>query len=217
MSSSNDDSSSTPLTLTLTRIWLILSNAVMMLGWANVLFFTPIFRTDTGCDLSLTPRVRLALGLSLLELVNAVTKCTRSKPHHVLLFAVIRLGVEVLVTPAVGCVSWQHLATVLCWSVGDTVRFGCFCCDHIMSSSTTLPKRIRYTVGPFLFPFGALGEMLMVVQAGRGRTPPSSYAGYAIYGAAALWPLGFYPLYTQLLRQRNKYFASLLVHKEKDA
>lgn len=183
------------------RIWLVISNAIMMLCWIAV-----VVALSGDCDEDLTPRLRIALCVSFLELFNAVTNCTRSKPAQVLLFAVIRLGVELIVTPAVSCASWPHMFTVACWSIGDTVRFGCFLLDHIFESSN-YPKTIRYTVGPFLFPLGALGEMLMVLVV-AGQTD-ALVTKLAIYGAAALWPIGFYNLYTQLLRQRRKFFAGL--------
>lgn len=185
------------------RAWLILSNATMMMGWANVLVVLSLHNGD--CEQVLTPRIRLALLLSFLELFNAIVGCTRSKPHHVLLFSLIRFGVENLVAPLLSCDAWQHVLTVASWSAGDTVRFGCFFLDHLVSSDSDVPKRIRYSIGPILFPCGALGEMLMVIAAASSQT---RWSRLAFYGASALWPVGFYFLYTQLLRQRRKFFAA---------
>jgi hypothetical protein len=121
-----------------------------------------------------------------LEFINAVFGFTRSKPWQVFLFASVRMGVELWVAPLVGCSHFTHLLTVTCWAVGDSIRFGCNALDNYTS------KWIRYNVGSLLFPIGAFGEMWMVYT-----------AGYPF--AAALWPLGFVPLYRQLLKQRNKF------------
>jgi hypothetical protein len=60
-------------------------------------------------------------------------------------------------------------------------------------------KSIRFTVGPILFPIGAGGEFLMVVLAATGRRPK-------LFIAAALWPIFFYPMMKQLLKQKRKHF-----------
>jgi hypothetical protein len=115
---------------------------------------------------------------------------------------IVRTGVEVLVTPLITCGAWQHLATALFWSFGDTIRFGCFAVDEAFPQAGTHAKSVRYTVGPMLFPLGAAGEMLMVLRAAMDGRP-------LLYIAAALWPLGFYPLMKQLRRQRKKHFQKM--------
>jgi hypothetical protein len=155
--------------------------------------------TSPICEERLTPALSLALYLSFLELFNALVGVTKSKPHQVLLFSIVRFGVEMLAAPLLPCGSWQHLLTVFCWSSGDTVRFFCFAWDNLVPGGR-MAKAVRYTVGPLLFPFGALGEMLMVIAAAQDGRPK-------MYIAALLWPAGFYPLFTQLLKQRKKFFA----------
>jgi hypothetical protein len=202
------------------RSWLLLTNATMMIAWARVLrvlyrnsdsiMSSSLDGTSSDSDVCLgvlTDYTKLALIISFFEVTNAAMGFTKSKPHFVLLFAVIRAGVELLVAPLLPCNCWQHMLTVFCWSLGDTVRFGCFVLDHLVPGGT-LAKSVRYTVGPLLFPFGAGGEMLMVVAAANGRP--------LMYVAAALWPAGFYPLMKQLLRQRRKHFAKQIPKKEKE-
>lgn len=184
------------------KAWLLLSNAIMCLGWARVLavfLFGSVTQDEDSCSEQLPSAVSMALYLSFLELFNALVGFTRSKPHQVLLFAVVRFGVELLVAPMLPCTSWQHILTTVSWSLGDTVRFGCFAADTIWSGSY-MAKAVRYTVGPLLFPFGASGEMFMVIAGAQDGRPK-------MYLAALLWPAGFYPLYTQLLKQRKKFMA----------
>jgi Protein tyrosine phosphatase-like protein, PTPLA len=140
----------------------------------------------------------LALWISLVEVFNCVAGFTRSPLPAVLLFSFTRLGVENIVGPLLPCTSWQHLLTVFSWSLGDTIRFGSFAINT-MDPTVTLAKSVRFTIGPILFPLGAFGEMMMVVLvASRGRP--------AVYVAAALWPVFFYPMMRQLLAQRRKHF-----------
>jgi hypothetical protein len=190
----------------LSRSWLLVSNAAMMIGWAKVLKL--LFRnwrsvhdplSPVGLDL-LTPAVVQALSISFLEVFNSLVGVTRSKPLQVLLFAVVRFGVQVIVAPLLPCTAWQHLLTVFCWSLGDTIRFACFVLDNLVPKGH-IAKAVRYTVGPMVFPFGATGEMLMVLAVARNDRP-------LFYLAALLWPAGFYPLFVQLLAQRRKFFES---------
>jgi hypothetical protein len=197
------------------RSWLLMTNATMMIAWARTLrvlyrnFDSIVDGSSSDVCLGiLTDYTKLALIISFFEVTNAGMGFTRSKAHFVLLFAVIRIGVELLVAPLLPCNCWQHMLTVFCWSLGDTVRFGCFVLDHLVPGGT-LAKSVRYTVGPLLFPFGAGGEMLMVVAAAANGRP-------LLYLAAALWPAGFYPLMKQLLRQRRKHFAKQTQKKEKE-
>jgi hypothetical protein len=157
----------------------------------------------TSCDVILTPIVHQALLCSFLEVINSLLGVTSSNTVQVLLFAVVRWGVESFVASRLPCGAWQHLLTVFCWSLGEVTRFGCFLVDGILAGDNARwAKSIRYTVGPLLFPVGALGEMLMVIRVAHDGGP-------VVYVAAALWPLGFYPLMKQLLRQRRKFFRSL--------
>jgi len=177
-----------------------------MIAWAKVLriFYQQLeaLQTETSpvCETKLGPDLRLALIVSFLEFFNAMSGITRSKPQQVLLFALVRASVEMLVAPLLpSCSDWQHLLTVFVWSLGDTIRFGCFLLDALVPGAR-LAKTIRYTVGPILFPIGATGEALMVAALAQYRNWP------LLYGAAALWPVGFFPLMKQLLRQRRKFF-----------
>ncbi|KAI2496221.1 hypothetical protein MHU86_18272 [Fragilaria crotonensis] len=192
------------------RLILVASNSITCLIWLRVLFiyYTFAFQDwsststafqDDFCDGTLRPALFAALAVSMTELATSLLGLTRSKPLQVLLFASVRTGTELLVTPMIGCTSWQHLFTALCWSLGEVVRFGCFAVDGMLPDGR-VAKSIRYTVGPILFPLGAAGEMFMVIRAASQGRP-------LLYLAAMLWPAGFYPLMKQLLRQRKKYFA----------
>ena len=201
------------------RLWRIGTNAAMMLGWMRVLLFLlSVFGKPTVrlCNGEFTPLVKLALIISFLEVFNAATGITRSKPQQALLFAVVRFGVEFLVAPVLStCPSaWSHLLTVFCWSLGDTIRFGCFFLDSLSIDGSRWAKYIRYSVGPILFPLGTLGEMLMVLTWAR-QTHHAIYSLALYVAALGLWPLGFYSLFTQLLRQRRKFLQSASSGKKK--
>jgi Protein tyrosine phosphatase-like protein, PTPLA len=148
-------------------------------------------------------RIKIALYVSFLELFNSLIGITQSKPQQVLLFSIIRYGVESIVSPYIGCSSWQHILTVACWSIGDTIRFGCFLFDTLLNETSRIPKYIRYTVGPFLFPLGTLGEMSMVIAV--ANQSKSTINRILIYSAASLWPVGFFYLFQRLLKQRQKF------------
>lgn len=189
-----------------TYYWLKLCNAVTAASWAYVLFVMVNGEwnnsNDSWCHSQLTPAVRFALYVSAVEFFNAVVGITRSKPWQVFLFASVRLGVELQVSPLVGCWHNTHVLTVTCWAAGDAIRFACM---TVADADVYIIKWIRYNVGCLLFPVGAFGEMWMVYTAGT-MVSHSSAAYY--YAAAALWPIGFVPLYGQLLKQRQKFMAT---------
>lgn len=194
--------------MTIVKIWLVMANAAVALAWCNVLRVIlserqNLLDNDQLCELQLMPATKVALYVSFVELFNSIVGFTRSRASQVLLFGVVRLGVEILLTPVLSGSNRLHLFTVLCWSLGDTVRFTCFFFDNLVASSW--PKAIRYSVGPFLFPLGAFGEMLMVLAVGLHF---DGVQQWLIFGAAGLWPLGFINLYQQLLKQRRKFFAA---------
>lgn len=200
------------------RAWLLTSNAAMLMGWAKVLklflhhwrqILTPVLGPSHICLSRLDPALRSAVITSFLEFLNAMVGLTRSKPHYVLLFCVIRASVELLVAPMLSpiCNNPWHLWTVLCWSLGDTIRFFCFVMDAMVPGGSVF-KRIRYTVGPIMFPLGAAGEMAMVAVLAYQRH------WYVLYIVAALWIVGFYPLFVSLLANRKKFLKTL---KEKES
>lgn len=215
------------------RAWLVVTNAALSLGLLRVFLLVVgvVVLTAGGgdndddfgtlCDEKLMPPLRFALALSFLEVFNALIGATRSNPLHVSLFAVVRFGVEHLCvvqhqpSNALSCGAWQHLWTVACWSLGDAVRFFCFFIDNFAPrGGSSGAKSVRYTVGPLLFPLGFLGEMLMVIAAAGAAETGMVKVG--LYGAACLWPAGFYPLYTQLLRQRRKFFSAQRASKKEN-
>lgn len=207
------------------RAWMLLTNAAVMMGWAKVLKLfvnnwdkilaptTTTITTFSGpahvCLSKLDPTIRLAIIISFLEFFNALIGYTKSKPHYVLLFCMIRAIVELLVAPMLLpiCNHWSHIFTVLCWSIGDTIRFFCFVIDGLVPGGR-LMKKIRYTVGPILFPLGAAGEMIMVATLAYQKQ------SYVLYIIAALWVVGFKPLFLSLLANRKKFMAQEKKDKE---
>jgi hypothetical protein len=150
---------------TLNHVILFLGNAVIHIAWTRVLWSLALEEmNDDTCHSIIKPKTMTALMISSIEFVNAVLGLTRSKPHQVLLFASVRAGVEMMVAPLIPCSSYQHIFTILMWSLDGLIRFGCFGIDAFLSlfgkSSPSIIKTIRYTVGPLLFPLGAGGEMV---------------------------------------------------------
>lgn len=194
-------------------LFLLVSNLAIQLAWLRVLLgFTSIDKDETTFQQFIGPRIITALAVSGLELLNSLLGLTKSKPHQVFLFSATRMGVELLLAPLIPCKSPEHLITVFCWSLDGICRFGCFGLDAALSlcgiPSWPIIKSIRYTVGPLLFPIGAGGEMFMNIRAAKDNRP-------VLYFTASLWPLFFYPLMKQLLKQRKKYFKKLADEKIK--
>jgi hypothetical protein len=196
---------------------LFIGNAAIHIAWLRVLWTyatEPVFANEDSCNSLVHSQTLTALAISGIELLNSLLGLTKSKPHQVLLFSSVRTGVEMLLAPILPCNAPQHLFTVGCWALDGLFRFGCFGLDALLSlcgyESLPVIKSVRYTVGPLLFPLGAGGEMFMVLRAARDGRP-------GLYFAASLWPVCFYPLMKQLLKQRSKHFKKLKDSKLEEA
>jgi hypothetical protein len=193
-----------------TKYWMVGSNLVTAVAWCRVFliivthFSKLVTNSDDDCLRVLSPATNWALYISMMEIVNCLAGFTRSPLPAVLLFSCTRLGVEKIVSPLIPCNSWQHLMTVASWSLGDTVRFGSFAVNTA-NPNVRVAKTIRFMLGPILFPIGAFGEMMMVIAIGQPKA----------YVAAALWPVFFYPMMKQLLKQRRKHFEEGPTKKKK--
>jgi hypothetical protein len=187
---------------------LFAGNAAIAFSWISVIwtYLTQSITDERTCANHVRPRTILALGMSGIEVLNSLLGLTKSKLYQVLLFSCTRAGVEILLAPLMPCNAMEHLWTVGCWALDGPFRFGCFGIDSLLSlcgrESIPIVKSIRYTVSPLIFPLGAAGEMFMVIRAARDGRP-------ALFLAASLWPIFFYPLMMQLLNQRRKHFQKL--------
>ncbi|KAG7362922.1 phosphoglyceromutase [Nitzschia inconspicua] len=179
-------------------LWVIVSNLSSLTGTNGSL--SDEESNNIICREKLGLATNMALWVSMVEIVNCLLGFTKSPLPAVLLFSCTRMGVEKIVAPLISCSSWQHLITVFSWSLGDTIRFGTFAMNTAYPS-LPVTKSIRFMVGPILFPIGAFGEMMMVVAAAQNGRPKA-------YAAAVLWPIFFYPMMKQLLKQRRKHFQS---------
>lgn len=195
------------ISLKLKSILLFIGNTAIAIAWLRVIFtfMTQSITEENTCQ-SVRRQTLFALSISAIELLNSVLGLTKSKPHQVLLFSATRAGVELFLAPLMPCNALEHLWTVGCWALDGPFRFGCFAVDSFLTvfgfKEVPMVKSIRYTVSPMIFPLGAGGEMFMVLRAARDGRP-------ALYLAATLWPLFFYPLMKQLLNQRKKHFNRL--------
>ena len=139
--------------------WLVLCNICVAASWLKV--FTLIVTyllseqqqladskadaAETGvemednsfCELQIRPAVYTALMTSFIEVVNSLLGFTKSPLPAVLLFSCTRFGVEQFIGPKIPCTCWQHLLTVACWSLGDTVRFSSLAIVTLAASTTT--------------------------------------------------------------------------------
>eukprot|EP00339_Tiarina_fusa_P018959 CAMPEP_0116997944 /NCGR_PEP_ID=MMETSP0472-20121206/1194_1 /TAXON_ID=693140 ORGANISM="Tiarina fusus, Strain LIS" /NCGR_SAMPLE_ID=MMETSP0472 /ASSEMBLY_ACC=CAM_ASM_000603 /LENGTH=197 /DNA_ID=CAMNT_0004696959 /DNA_START=34 /DNA_END=626 /DNA_ORIENTATION=- len=167
------------------KAWLFVCNFITSVAWGRVALVIAVTGFDqlasdesTACLQNLGNAVRLALGISFVEVFNSVLGFTRTPIPAVILFSCTRAGVELLVSPMIPCGSWQHLVTVLMWGIGDFVRFGCFAVDTAFPG-VRLARSVRFTVGPIIFPIGAAGEMFMVIAAAARNSKPGMYVAAA--------------------------------------
>jgi len=177
-------------------------NATLSLLWFRVLYYSqlPMVVEEK------TPLYQALVATAAIEIMHSMLRISKSPLLPILLFNTVRLGVEYWVASAAAsytCV--PHTLMIMAWSLGDGIRFACFALLSAFDSD--FPKHIRYNVGPLLFPVGAFAEAWLVVHVANQQQTKDVHR-YLLYAAACLWPVGFYPLYTQLLRQRRKFYQS---------
>mmetsp|Transcript_16140 Transcript_16140/g.25169 ORF Transcript_16140/g.25169 Transcript_16140/m.25169 type:complete len:211 (+) Transcript_16140:70-702(+) len=201
-------------------ILLVVTNAAIAIMWARVLVTMAQLALDgvedheEWCQSALKPALRDAIAFSFIEILNALTGLTRSKPTSVALFVLARASIEILVGPELPCACWQHMFTGFMWSVGEINRFTCFTIDGITGGSDTA-KSIRYSVGPVAFFLGTLGEVLMLIKLLFLEDPTRPLAlHYFIWLNVILWPFAFMMLFKQLLKQKRKHFRTLAMKKD---
>ena len=213
----SEDMATTPRIKT---VLLVTTNAAITMMWARVLvtmaqlLLNDIEDHDEWCQSALKPALRDAIAFSFIEILNALTGLTRSKPMSVALFVLARASVEMLVGPQLPCSCWQHTFTGLMWSVGEINRFSCFTIDGITGGSDTA-KSVRYSVGPVAFFWGTSGEILMLSKLLLLEDPTRPLAlHYFIWLSVILWPVAFMMLFKQLLKQKRKHFRNLAMKKD---
>ena len=195
---------------------LVLTNAAMTVAWVQVLIALLQLFTDstnpqsqTFPEVFLKPVLARAINVSFCEVFNAATGFTKAKPSNVIMFVVVRAGVEFLAAPMLPYNCWQHLLAALCWSCGEMVRFGCFTIDSLVGGSDNA-KSIRYNVGPVAFACGTFGEWTMIITlALQNDDTRSIYSTMFLWYCVVSWPFGFSKLFRQLLKQRQKHFKAL--------
>jgi len=198
------------------KVLLLTGNSFIALGWIRVLWTLISCWIDNNNNNNnnnnniknvedymplIYARLVQALGLSCLELVHCLLGFTKSNPVFVAFFLTIRGGVEYILGSSDNY-HWTHLYTITCWCLGESIRFASFALAEIFEPNKF--KWIRYTAGPIMFTLGAFGEMIMVAH-----TAQTHNNNPWIWFASSLWPLGFYPLMKQLLRQRRKFIKSI--------
>merc|ERR1711862_182687 len=151
------------------------------------------------CIQTLHQRIQVSLILSFIELLTCIAKLTKSKPQMVFLFLSVRCIIQNYIAPTFYC-TFNHLFTCFIWSIGDTIRFGCFALEHYTNGTKTIYRSVRYNAGIVFFPLGAFGEAIMTL-----RLALIKKTSIGMWILVSLWFVGFPPLMKQLLRQRRKF------------
>ena len=97
------------------------------------------------------------------------------------------------------------------WSITEIVRY-LYYALHTLAFEPSLLVWLRYSTFVILYPLGTAGELITIYSSVAVLNQIRENAGFIMFLVMAIYPFGFYMLYTYMWRQRSK----VLGHHKKD-
>ena len=132
--------------------------------------------------------------LNTLDIVFACLRVTRSPVLPTVMQAASRFA-SLHVMRECYAYNVKSAVMVLAWIIADTTRY------MFYLYPSDLCKSLRYTLFIGLYPVGFMMEMLLLWDWYR------NFKAYCAIVLLLIWPVGFYFMYTHMLRQRRRIFA----------
>ena len=199
------------------KLYLIAYNSAHAIGWALVLgafLFQSISNKGFSGE-GIYSTVACALsGLQLvmsLDDVHAIVKLVQSPPLTVAMQIASRVFVVLILHQFVASRSCVGLSMILiAWCPTEVIRYTYYVLRTLGKSDSALPPQLiwlRYSSFIVLYPTGVFGELTILWSSLRQVSAdpfwhPLSILIYVII--FAIYPVGFYVLYTYMLSQRKK-------------
>ncbi|EGF80962.1 hypothetical protein BATDEDRAFT_88218 [Batrachochytrium dendrobatidis JAM81] len=208
MKTSTKQRSEHPLVL----LWLIVYNVASFVGWAYILTLVLHCLITSNGDYSLSYSVvsytlELVQLCALLEVLHALVGAVKSPVITTALQISSRLFLVGLCYFFNDSRVRQHIAfttMVLAWSITEVVRYSYYALSLLAINPSALVWA-RYTFFYVLYPIGAGSELWLLMRSWDSARQYSTLLYYTLVGMAALYPPGFYVMYSHMIKQRRKY------------
>lgn len=150
-------------------------------------------------------------SLAVLEILHAALGLVRSPLMTTVMqvFSRLLLAVGILYYFPVkeATQHWALTTMTFAWSITEIIRYS----FYAFSIASTVPEFIvwcRYTLFYLLYPVGASSEVIVAYQAlpAIKQTSPALY--YPLIAILLFYPIGFFQLFTYMIKQRAKTFGS---------
>ncbi|KAJ3197257.1 Adenylate kinase 7 [Irineochytrium annulatum] len=202
--------------------YLVLYNGISCIGWA---FVTARVAMSLGEYNTTFAKYGLAVAfvqsLAILEIFHALFGLVRSSFITTVAQVSSRLILVWLVCAEFPAVAnhWLYSSMVIAWGITEVVRYSFYVYTtlQIQNDYFWMLLWCRYHFFYLLYPIGAGSELLLIQHAiplAKKREDPTLY--YFFTGLTWIYPLGFYYLYTHMMKQRKKFVESgVLEEKER--
>lgn len=192
-------------------MYLKLYNAVSMLGWAAVLALIIKAYTEAGpraAFIESFPLLLIVQSGALLEVVHALFRWVKSPVSSTVMQVASRLFIVWAILRPFGNkyvgTHPAYLSMVAAWCLTEIVRYGYYL-TALMNSSIPVLTWCRYTLFYILYPIGAGSEAWLVYLSLPYAYQLHQHASTAFKVILAIYPPGFWMLYSYMIKQRAKY------------
>ncbi|KAI9666835.1 MAG: hypothetical protein M1829_005638 [Trizodia sp. TS-e1964] len=188
---------------TAAQMYLTGYNLVSALLWTLILARTLLALASSTPLPTTLPRV--VQTLALLEPLHSLSGLIAAPLPTTLLQIASRLLLTwgiVFPFPALGAHP-AYASMLVAWSATEVVRYAYFATNvrAAWGGAPALLVWLRYNTFFVLYPVGVVSEMLLVYAA-SGVAP--EVVGWALLGVLAVYPPGFYVMFTHMMKQRRK-------------
>ncbi|KAI8360324.1 tyrosine phosphatase-like protein [Mortierella sp. GBAus27b] len=201
--------------------YLIAYNAASFAGWFYVLFQTVKVLLETGYDYT---KVYDVVGdhlvwvqtAALFEVLHAALGLVKSPVGTTAMQVASRLllvwGICTWVPVPEVRTYWAFTTMAIAWSITECIRYPHYALGLIGVSPSFLVW-CRYTFFFILYPVGAGSEAIEIYQAIPFAHAIHPAYVYFLWTMLAIYPPGFYVMYTHMIRQRKRYLGAAKTKK----
>lgn len=183
------------------------NNLIQFLGWSTILVSFLFYLLSSKDKTLYSSEQALQFTMVTLKVVQLLQMSdilfsALGLTKNSVLFSSLQIASRLIITFI--CLSSNSSKISLClvlipWSIADITRS-----LYYLAKDNAIVGGMRYNFFLVLYPVGLLGELL----AFNSLIPTYTNLFYVIRSLQLTYLLGFYVLYTHMLKQRSKYYAS---------
>ncbi|KAJ3284930.1 hypothetical protein HDU79_007749 [Rhizoclosmatium sp. JEL0117] len=202
--------------------YLLIYNAVSCVAWGYTAFVRVIANIgDYPSTYSQIGNTLLILQtFALLEVFHALFKLVRSPVFTTAMQVASRLTMVWAVCNQFPEVAndWAYSTMALAWGLTEIIRYSFYALNLLGSDSEyfSFLTWCRYHFFYILYPVGAGSEYWLILAANKiaKENPDQKVLSYFFTFCQFIWPVGFYIMYSHMIKQRTKFVKDAKEKKE---